>query len=108
MLNNESGLEPLGRAVLVKMQEAQKKDSLIAIPDSVKERQSIMEDRAVVVAIGKECWADEIAPRAEPGDSVIVTKMAGYVVRGSADGLLYRLVNDRDIFCKIVKENSDE
>lgn len=102
MQQNESGLEPLGRAVLVKMIEAQKKDSLIAIPESVKERQSIMEDRAQVVAIGKECWADESAPRAAPGDSVIVTKMAGYVVRGPKDEQLYRLVNDRDIFCRIV------
>lgn len=100
-MTNDSGLIPLGRAVLVKMEEAQKKDSLIAIPDSVKERQSIMEDRATVVAIGAECWADEVVPRAAIGDSVIVTKMAGYVVRGPKDEQLYRLVNDRDIFCRI-------
>lgn len=106
-MTNDSGLIPLGRAVLVKMEEAQKKGGMIAIPDSVKERQSIMEDRAVVVAIGAECWADESTPRAAVGDSVIVTKMAGYVVRGPKDEQLYRLVNDRDIFCRIEGVNHE-
>jgi len=108
MQTNNSGLQPLGRAVLVQMYEPEKKAGIIAIPDSVKERQSVMEDRAEVIAIGSEAWADEGQPRCEIGDKVIVTKMAGYVAKGTADGQFYRLVNDRDIFCKIVKENDDE
>lgn len=105
MYQNNSGLQPLGRAVLVKMYEPEKKAGIIAIPDHIKERQSVMEDRAEVIAIGSECWADESQPRAAAGDKVIVTKMAGYVAKGTADGELYRLVNDRDIFCRIEKES---
>lgn len=114
MLQNTSGLEPSGRAVLVEMYEPEKRKGLIEIPELVKERSSVMEQRAMVVAIGGQAWEDE-GPlwkrflgirtlRARPGDKVIVTKFAGYVTRGTSDNRLYRLVNDRDIFCRIVSE----
>jgi len=102
---NMSGLEPLGRAVLIRMYDAAPKGGLIEIPPEVQERSSVMENRAEVIAVGHEAWADEEQPRATPGDHVIVTKMAGFVTRGPADGELYRLVNDRDIFCRITKES---
>lgn len=105
---NKSGLEPLGRAVLVRMYEPEKKANLIEIPDSIKERSQVMESRAQVIAIGACAWDDEAVPRCAVGDRVIVTRMAGYVARGPADGELYRLVNDRDIFCRITKESKDE
>ena len=104
-LINESGLKPLGRAVLVRMVELEElKTSLIQIPEHVRRNSSVMEQRAEVVEVGPACWEDEKIRRCEPGDRVIVTKMAGYVARGPADGKLYRLVNDRDIFCQITKE----
>lgn len=98
---NKSGLKPLGRAVLVKMVEIEEmKAQLIQIPDHVKKNSAMMEQRAVVIDIGASCWEDEKEPRAKPGDKVILTRMAGYVARGT-DHELYRLVNDRDIFCRI-------
>lgn len=101
MIENRSGLEPLGRAVLVKMIELEEmKAELIQIPDHVRAQSAVMETRAEVVAIGSECWADEKEPRAKEGDKVIITRLAGYVAKGN-DGQLYRLVNDRDIFCRI-------
>ena len=110
MTENTSGLEPLGRAVLVRMIEIEDmKASLIKIPDHVRANSSVMEQRAEVLAIGPECWSDEKSPRAAVGDKVFVTKFAGFITRGPADEKLYRLVNDRDIFCKITKtkEKSD-
>ena len=100
---NESGLVPLGRAVLVRTTELDDiaKASMIAIPQSVKESTAVMEQRAVVIAIGPACWDDEKSgPRCEVGDKVIITKFAGYVTPGR-DGKMYRLVNDRDVFCKV-------
>ena len=103
---NNSGLQPLGRAVLVRMVELEEmKTTLIKIPDHVRKNSAVMEQRAEVIAIGPECWSDEKSPRAAEGDKVIVTKLAGYTAVGPADGEVYRLVNDRDIFCKIDKEN---
>lgn len=104
MIENQSGLLPLGRAVLVRMLETSQHKGMIEIPDLVKERSAVMEQRAEVVAVGQAAWTDEPVPRCEPGDKVIITRLAGYVARGPKDGQLYRLVNDRDIFCKVLEE----
>lgn len=116
-MTNTSGLEPRGRAVLIEMYEPQQVKSLIAIPDMVREKTDMVEQRAVVVAIGNTAWADESrpvpftfgllqwhSPRAKVGDRVLVTRFAGYMTKGPADGRRYRLVNDRDIFCAIIHE----
>lgn len=103
-MENKSGLAPLGRAVLIKEYQPERSGSMIAIPEFVKERSVALETRAVVVAVGPGCWPDEPA-RASPGDKVFISRMAGFVARGTADGEVYRFVNDRDIFAQIVKES---
>ena len=102
-MTNESGLQPLGRAVLVEHYEPEKKESMIEIPDFVKDRSLMIEQRAIVIECGPACWPDEPA-RAQPGDKVLISKMAGYMTLGPADGKRYRMINDRDIFAKITKE----
>jgi len=101
---NRSGLKPLGRAVLVEMYEPERKRGLIELPDNVQERTTMLEQRAVVVEVGPSCWHDEPCARAQAGDKVLVTKFAGYLAKGPMDGRIYRLVNDRDIFCAITQE----
>lgn len=99
---NESGLTPLGRAVLVRMVELEEfQAKTILIPEQVRRNSATMEQRAEVVKVGGEAWADEKEPRAKEGDKVYITKFAGFVAVGPKDGKLYRLVNDRDIFCRI-------
>ena len=100
---NTSGLAPLGRAVLVQIYEPERRDSLIAIPDFVQERGAAVETRATVIAVGPACWPDEPA-RAVPGDKVLISKLAGFVAKGTRDGQIYRFINDRDIFARIVEE----
>ena len=101
MLKNESGLHPKGHAVLVRTVELEEmKASLIHIPASVRTTSAAMEHRAVVVEIGAEAWIEEKEPRAKVGDKVMITRMAGFVAVGN-DELVYRLVNDRDIFCSV-------
>jgi len=103
-MNNTSGLEPLGRAVLVEMLELKRKaGSLIELPESVESQSAAAQKRARVVAIGRCAWQDEPVPRCEVEDEVFITAFAGFVTKGPADGKTYRLVNDRDIFCKITK-----
>lgn len=103
-MENTSGLAPLGRAVLVMHYEPEKKDSLIEIPDFVQDRTLMVEQRAIVIEVGPAAWPDE-PPRAKPGDKVLIAKMSGYMATGTADGKRYRLINDRDIFAAITKEN---
>ena len=104
MMSNESGLVPLGRAVLVQPYEPELKSSSIVIPHSVADRTRMAEQRAVVVSVGPEAWKDEYSARAEPGDRVMISKFAGYEVIGPKDGLNYRVVNANDIFLRISTE----
>jgi len=104
MIENTSGLDPRGVAVLIQTYEPERKGALIEIPDSVKGRMDMVDSRAVVIATGPQAWYDERQARAMPGDKVLVTKYAGFMAKGPKDGKMYRLVNDRDIFCAIVDE----
>jgi co-chaperonin GroES (HSP10) len=99
-IKNETGLHPQGHAVLVKAFEAEKMSSILVIPDTVKQSLEILENRVIVLEVGGSAWKDEPCPRAKVGDAVFVTKHAGFIAIG-ADGEMYRLVNDRDIFCVI-------
>lgn len=104
-MENLSGLKPLGRAILVRPIELEDMKAVkIVIPDSVRNNSAVMEQRAIVIAVGACAWSDEPEPRAAPGDKVIVTRLAGYLCQGPGDGKIYRMVNDRDIFCKITDE----
>ena len=104
-MRNKSGLAPLGRAVLVEYYEPERKESVIVIPDNVKDKTTMVEQRAVVVEVGPACWPDE-PPRARVGDRVLISKYSGYAAIGPADGQRYRLINDRDIFARITFEEN--
>ncbi|MDZ4345069.1 MAG: co-chaperone GroES family protein [Candidatus Binatia bacterium] len=104
MMENPSGLDPRGVAVLIKTYEPERKGGMIEIPDNVQGRLAMVDNRAVVVAIGPSAWHDEPTPRAEVGEKVLVTKFAGFMAKGPKDGQMYRLVNDRDIFCAITDD----
>lgn len=101
---NTSGYVPAGRAVLIKPYEPEKMSSIIEIPESLKSRTTMLEQKGIVVDIGPSCWHDEPHPRAAVGDHVIVTKFAGYQLVGE-DSHVYRLVNDRDIFARVKEAN---
>lgn len=106
-MENLSGLEPRGVAVLIQQYEPERKASRIVLPDAVQGRMSMVDMRATVIAVGSSAWHDEPVPRAVVGDRVMVTQFAGAMVKGPADGKVYRIVNDRDIFCAITHEESD-
>lgn len=101
---NKSGVKPLGRAVLVKPYTPERKEGLIVLPAEALQRDQMVEQRAIVIEVGKFAWHDEPEPRASAGQKVLVSKFAGYMVQGTADGEQYRLVNDRDIFAAIEQE----
>lgn len=106
-VENKSGLKPLGRAVLLKPYEPEKRQGLIVIPDQVQERTQMVEQRAVVIEVGDSAWCDEPRPRAKAGDKVLVAKFAGAMAIGTLDGEFYRMVNDRDIFALITGEKDE-
>jgi co-chaperonin GroES (HSP10) len=101
--SNTSGVRPLGRAVLVEYYEPERRDSAIYIPAAVRMAEVLLEQRAVVIAIGPEAWCEGL-PRAKPGDRVLIAKFSGYSLKGPQDGRLYRIINDQDIFAAITHE----
>jgi len=103
-MKNESGLKPLGKAVLVKPYQPERKGGMIVIPANVQGRQAMIDHRATVVEVGADAWSDEPQPRAKPGDRVMIAAFSGFMSIGPADGQQYRIVNDRDIFCAITYE----
>jgi co-chaperonin GroES (HSP10) len=103
VIENTSGLKPLGRAVLVKHYEPERTGGVIVMPDSVSDKVLMVEQRAIVIEVGEACWPDE-APRAKPGDKVLISKLSGYMAVGPKDGARYRIINDRDIFAGITEE----
>lgn len=105
-MENNSGLFPVGVAVLLKGYTPEREGSAIIIPKDVQSKMNMVDSRAVVIAIGPNAWHDEPSPRAKVGDKVLVTQYAGFNAVGVADGAAYRLVNDRDIFCVISDEGA--
>lgn len=105
---NTSGLEPLGRAVLVTpyLVEAMTSGGLYLPPD-VRKKDQMAEQRAIVVKAGPLAWRDEPSPRAYPGDRILFSKYSGYTAIGPADGKEYRIVNDSDIFMRISQEKEN-
>ena len=107
-MENLSGLKPLGVAVLIKSYEPERKGGQIVIPDAIAGRMAMVDNRAIVVEVGPSAWHDEPCPRAKVGDRVLVTKYAGFMAKGPKDGEMYRLVNDRDLFCAITHEEGEQ
>lgn len=107
-MENQSGLAPVGVAVLIKAYEPERRGALLVLPEHVQGKMSMVDSRALVVAVGPSAWHDEPTPRAKVGDRVLVTKFAGFMAKGPRDGELYRLVNDRDIFCTITHEEAHD
>lgn len=101
MMKNPSGIQPLGRAILVEPYEPERKASVIALPDSVLANERVLDVKVRVVAVGPQAYPDEEA-RCGAGDIVMVAKMSGFVTKGYWDDKPYRLVNDRDVFAKLI------
>ena len=80
MIANESGLEPLGVAVLLRPYMPERVAGKIVIHETVQGREAMVDNRAVIVAIVKNAWHDEPSPRAQVGDKVLVTQFAEYAV----------------------------
>jgi co-chaperonin GroES (HSP10) len=107
MVENKSGITPVGETVVVLPDEVEEKSAggiIIGSPSDV-ERMQLAQVDGVLVAVSPQAWADEKYPRAVLGDKVIFAKYSGMVRKGS-DGRTYRLINDTDIKAVLDKEES--
>jgi len=101
---NKSGLTPIEYKVLIELDEVgQKTGGGLFIPDTVREKEQMMQVKATLIAIGGDAFIDMNAPVPKVGDRIYVAKAAGYNVTGS-DGKQYRLMQDKDIAAIILEE----
>jgi len=107
-VENNSGWQPEGHAVLLRARELAKTESGIIIPESAQMSSATCDSEGIVVEIGKDAWSGENeTPRAEVGDHVLITRLAGGVIVGE-DGYIYRMVPDHAIYArKKRKENGN-
>lgn len=102
---NESGIEPVGHAVLLLPYNPEVESSVIELPPDVKRGLAMIEARAIVVSVGPEAWKGKV-PRAKVGDKVLISKFCGAMLRGPWDDKQYRMINDEDIYAVITKEKA--
>lgn len=101
---NQTGLHPVGHAVLCEPYEPDTK-SRIVLPPSVAENKKVIETKVRILEVGPASWPNEKA-RAAAGDLVMVSRYAGVMVQSPVDGHLYKVVNDNDIFCKFDEQGN--
>lgn len=107
---NAAGLLPVEYKVLVHPSEIEVDPALmrakkagIQLPQDVLDREFMAQIVATLVAVGGNAFEDWKAPIPKPGDQVLIAKYAGVTLRG-ADGVEYRMLNDKDIAGIIIKE----
>lgn len=104
MKDNKSGLAPIEYKVLIELDEVGRKTSGgLFLPDTVREKEQMMQVKATLIAIGGNAFDDMSEPVPVVGDKVYVAKAAGYNVVGM-NGKQYRLMNDKDIAAIIMEE----
>ena len=120
---NKSGISPSGNRVLIlpdKIDEVT--PGGIHVPDSIKEKHLHAQATGTVIAVGPDCWRDEITlverlidnewktverrisgyseSFAHVGEKVAFAKYGGLMVEGE-DGVNYRIMNDTDITARV-------
>lgn len=110
-MENASGITPLEYKCLVRPSEievdpaiARARAAGLQLPPDVIERELIAQVVATLVAKGGnafEDWKDARLPAG--GDRVLIGKYTGQPLKG-ADGVEYRMVNDKDIGALITAE----
>lgn len=91
-------MKATGWNVIVVPEPAEEKKGAIFIPDSVKDKEEIVQQRGRIVSVGPAAFtaADYGGEEPSVGDAVIFAKLAGFRVK-LADGQDARVCQDRDI-----------
>ena len=107
IMTNASGLVPVEFRVLVKPDVVEEKTAGgIFIPDASRDRQELAQARGTLIASGGRAFEDFGSPAPTSGDRVWFAKYGGIPIKG-ADGLMYRLISDKDVGCIIFDERAE-
>jgi len=92
----EKLMVPVEYKVLIKPDPAEQvTQGGIIIPDTLRDRNQIAQDRGVLVEVGGNAFEDFKGVQPEIGDVVLFSKYAGYTLRQNREE--YRVCNDKDV-----------
>jgi co-chaperonin GroES (HSP10) len=97
-MSNVSGINPVGNRILLLPIEVQKtsESGIIIATEETSAREQMANTTGTVIAMGDECYDDEVKPWCKVGDKIIFAKYAGLLYLGR-DGKEYRMINDKDV-----------
>jgi co-chaperonin GroES (HSP10) len=97
-MSNVSGINPVGNRILLLPIEVQQTSAsgIIIATEETSAREQMANTTGVVIAMGDQCFDDEVTPWCAVGDKVIFAKYAGLLYLGR-DGKQYRMINDKDV-----------
>ncbi|MBS3776402.1 MAG: hypothetical protein KGY70_14500 [Bacteroidales bacterium] len=98
---------PVEYKVLVLPDPVEEYRGKIIIPENVRDREQIAQDRATIIAVGGNAFEEWLGSVPQVGDRVLLNKHAGYVMKDKEESKEYRVVNDKDITL-ILKEIENE
>jgi len=108
-MKNESGVKPVEYKVLVKPDSTEKKTAGgVYLPDDTHEKHSLAQVKGTLIAMGGSAFKDFVeGDRAalQPGARVYFAKYEGVMIVG-ADGVDYRLCNDKSIGAVVTDEQA--
>jgi len=105
---NLSGIQPVEDKLLLLPDEPTQVIRGIIKPDKVREQEGMAQVRALLVAVGGNCFEDWDDPIPKVGDRVMVMKYAGIHGLEGADGRTYQLCTARDITAILTMEEHIE
>ena len=96
-MENESGLHPTGRTVLVLLDPVPTKSGMVALHESTINKDQMAQVHGTLVEVGPLAWEKEPKATIPVGSSVVIKRYAGEYITG-VDSIKYRLINDGDIY----------
>lgn len=105
---NESGIQPVEDKLLLLPDEPTARIRGIIKPDTTLDQERLAQVRALLVAVGGNCFEDWDPPIPNIGDRVMVMKYAGIHDIEGADGRSYQICTARDITAILTDESHVE
>jgi co-chaperonin GroES (HSP10) len=105
---NPSGLHPVEDKVLLLPDRVSEQVGQLYKPERAMAQEQMAQVRALLVAVGGNCFEDWDNPIPTIGDRVMVCKYAGIQDIFGADGRYYQLCTDRDITAILSADPAEE
>ena len=92
-------MEPVEFKVLVRPEVVEEQVGRIILPDIVRDKEQISQDKAEIIAVGGNAFEGWEPPIPKVGDRILMNRHAGYTMKIQEDGrrVEYRVINDKDI-----------